>query len=207
MTFLVKKKILKNEKEKAWPLTQQISETQWLSTTIKTQKPSKTTVSAKPTNLAKQWRQQSPQTPSTHKPKTSNHGSHTSTNSQTFQTHKIFITSLLCGFVTICHRPPHNRPKTNNQNQNSNTPTKRKPISSITNPNQNRPTTKPTTMGPPQRQRERWNQRTYHHDATEQMKKELEVMDWKVRGRERNYKLKREARGSEEEREKRRKRK
>ena len=79
-------------------------------------------VSAKPTNLAKQWRQQSPQTPSTHKPKTSNHGSHASTNSQTFQTHKIFITSPLWLSDNL---PPttHNRPKPTIQTKTYKTPT------------------------------------------------------------------------------------
>ena len=92
----------------------------------------------KPTKLAKQWHQQNPQiqpnnginkthkhhqptNPSAkpiHKPRTSNHRPQASTNSQTFQTHKIFITSLLCGFVIIRHWPPHNKPKTNNPNQN-----------------------------------------------------------------------------------------
>ena len=91
---------------------------------------------------------------------------------------------LLYGFLTICHRPPTTDP---NQ-QSKPKPTKlqhthKKPISSIIDPNQNWPTTKPITIGPPQRQRVRWNQWTYHHNATGQTKWELEVMDWKVGGR------------------------
>ena len=85
-----------------------------------------------------------------HKPRTSDHRPLASTNSQTCQSHNdIFITSLLCGFVTILYRPPHNKPKTRNTNQNpqkSNTTTTKKkkpnslsPIQTKTNLLQNPP--------------------------------------------------------------------
>ena len=94
------------------------------------------------TNPAKQWNQQKPQiqqnngvnkthkhrqptNPSAkliHKPKTSNHRPHASTNLQTFQTHKIFITSPLWLSDNL---PPttHNRPKPTIQAKTYKTPT------------------------------------------------------------------------------------
>ncbi|KAM4089385.1 hypothetical protein ACB094_07G148000 [Castanea mollissima] len=113
--------------------------------------------SAKTTNPAKQWRQQNPQKPSTHKhhqltnpsaklihkPKTSNHRPHASTNSQTFQTHKIFITSPLWLSNNLPPTTPQ-QTQTNNPNQNlqnSNTLTKNpyhlSPIQIKTDPLQN----------------------------------------------------------------------
>ncbi|KAM4094073.1 hypothetical protein ACB094_06G167900 [Castanea mollissima] len=69
-------------------------------------KPSDHQSAAKPTNSINKPRNKRPKTTVINK------------NSQTCQTHNIFITSLLYGFVIIGHRPPHNKPRTNDPNQN-----------------------------------------------------------------------------------------
>ena len=168
------------------------------------------------TNPAKQWNQQKPQiqqnngvnkthkhrqptNPSAkliHKPKTSNHRPHASTNLQTFQTHKIFITSPLWLSDNLPPTTPQ-QTQTNNRNQNlqnSNTPTKN-PIQIKTDPLKNPQPwghykdkergeiSEPTTTMPPDRRSE--NYRLW----TERSEEDREIIN------------QRETRGSEEERE------
>ena len=131
--------------------------------------------STKPTNTIN---------PQTHQQNSSINPEPKTTDHMHQQIHKHFkptksSSHLLCGFLTICHRPPHNRPKptiqtqTNNPNQNlqnSNTPTKNpyplSPIQIKTDPLQNPQPwghhkdkergeiSEPTTMMPPDRRRE-----------------------------------------------------
>ena len=96
----------------------------------KTHKSNKTMASTKPIKTIN---------PQTHQQNSSTNPKPATTNHMHQQIYKHFkhtksSSHLLCGFLTICHQPPHNRPKPK--------PTKlqhthKKPISSITDPNQN----------------------------------------------------------------------